>query len=177
MKRDQVVIVIERADHIIRALSDKYKGVKGFLVFSSQHGQCEVTSDVKKILTDFPEMIVDSIDRKKAIELIKTIKSSEGLKKDNDSIQSKQDTSNKIDSKRRNLKTILDNLEFQDGTFIEIRFAKSNLDLIFEMQKDPLVSQVHTPQTQVSIRIVLGTLIELAQRAENWGANKDESKR
>jgi hypothetical protein len=47
------------------------------------------------------------------------------------------------------------------------------LELIFKMQKDPLVSQVHTPQTQASIRIVLGTLIELAQRAENVGATKD----
>jgi hypothetical protein len=51
-------------------------------------------------------------------------------------------------------------LDIKEDTFIEIRFAQPNLDLIFEMQKDPLVSQKHTPQTQASIRIVLGTLGE-----------------
>jgi hypothetical protein len=75
-------------------------------------------------------------------------------------------------------------IEFKEDTFIEIRFKtdrllrifKMDLELIFKMQKDPLVSQVHTPQTQASIRIVLGTLIELAQRAENVGATKDKNR-
>ena len=71
-------------------------------------------------------------------------------------------------------------MEFKEDTFIEIRFKtdrllrifKMELELIFKMQKDPLVSQVHTPQTQASIRIVLDTLIELAQRAEKSGSHK-----
>ncbi|MEI7637669.1 MAG: hypothetical protein WCJ37_10215 [Syntrophus sp. (in: bacteria)] len=160
MKRDQLIAVIERADHIIRTLSNKYRDQKGALVFSSPYGQCKLTSDVKEILADFPEMIFESIDKKKAIEFIRTIKSLEGRKKDIHSAQSNQDISSKIDAEQSALKATLDNLEFLDDTFIEIRFEHPNLDLIFEMQKDPLVSQKHTPQTQASIRIVLGTLGE-----------------
>ena len=96
MKRDQLIAVIERADHIIRTLSNKYRDQKGALVFSSPYGQCKLTSDVKEILADFPEMIFESIDKKKAIEFIRTIKSLEGRKKDIHSAQSNQDISSII---------------------------------------------------------------------------------
>jgi hypothetical protein len=76
----------------------------------------------------------------------------------------------------KELPSMISDSDFKEDTFIEIRFEWPVLDLIFKMQKDPLVSQVHTPQTRASIRIVLGTLRELAQRAENVGANKDEQK-
>jgi hypothetical protein len=82
----------------------------------------------------------------------------------------------KISQILKDFPTMISESEFKEDTFIEIRFEKPILDLIFKMQKDPLVSQVHTPQTRASIRIVLGTLRELAQRAENVGANKDEQK-
>jgi hypothetical protein len=82
----------------------------------------------------------------------------------------------KISQILKDFPTMISESEFKEDTFIEIRFERPILDLIFKMQKDPLVLQVHTPQTQASIRIVLGTLRELAQRAENVGANKDEQK-
>jgi hypothetical protein len=148
MKWDQLVVVIERANKIIRDLSIKYAKHKGYLVFSSPYGQCEVTSDVKHILSEFPKMIIDSIDKEKALELIKT---KELLK----------DGGKEKDSENKAVNRILDNLEFRNDTFIEIRFKELNYDTIFEMQKDPLVSQKHTPQTKASIRIVLGTLEEL----------------
>jgi len=44
--------------------------------------------------------------------------------------------------------------------------------LYLKCKKNPFVSQVHTPQTKASIRIVLGTLIELTQQVEKLGANK-----
>ena len=55
----------------------------------------------------------------------------------------------------------IDCIVVKKDTFIELRFARQNLEQIFEMQKDPLVSQKDTPQTKASIRIVLGTLDEL----------------
>jgi hypothetical protein len=69
----------------------------------------------------------------------------------------------KIENASHLLNANLKKIEFKEDTFIEIRFKRPVLDLIFKMQKDPLVSQVHTPQTEASIRIVLGTLIELTQ--------------
>lgn len=115
------------------------------MVFSSPYGQCEVTFDVKQILSEFAKMIVDSIDKGKALELIETKK----LLKDG---------GKEKDSESKSVNRILDNLELQNDSFIEIRFKELNYDIIFEMQKDPLVSQKHTPQTKASIRIVLVTL-------------------
>ena len=152
MKCDQLVIVMERAKQIMNAISGKYGKRKDYLVFSSRYGQCELTSDVKKILSDFPAMIVDTPHKERALEFIKAGKNSEGKEKDNHSVQANAERS------------LLGKLEFRGDTFVEIRFTDRKLESIFEMQKDPLVSQEHTPQTRASIRIVLGTLEELLLR-------------
>ncbi len=44
------------------------------------------------------------------------------------------------------------------------------------MQKDQIVSQVHTPQIKASIRIMLSTSTELMQRVGNLRNNKEKSK-
>jgi len=54
-------------------------------------------------------------------------------------------------------------LDVKEETFIEIRFKEMMFDLIFALQKEPLVSQQYTPQRQASIRIVLGTIGDLYQ--------------
>jgi len=152
MDLDHLIMAIERAKHTMKALSDKYGNRKDYLVFSSRYGQCELTADAKKILSDFPEMIVDTPGRERALQLIKTEKKSEDKEKDDHSVQANYESS------------LLGKLEFRNDTFVEIRFTDRKLESIFAMQKDPLVSQEHTPQTRASIRIVLGTLEELLQR-------------
>ena len=149
MDLDQLIMVIEHAKQIISMISGKYGKKKDYLVFSSPYGQCELTSDLKKILSDFPEMIVDTPSKEYALAFIKTVKKSEGKEKDDHLVQANYERS------------LLGKLEVRNDTFVEIRFTDRNLESIFEMQKDPLVSQRHTPQTQASIRIVLGTLEEL----------------
>jgi len=79
-----------------------------------------------------------------------------------------QTSLNKLAKLNRDLNTFKDNLFVKKDTFVEIRFSKQNLEQIYEMQKDPLVSQVHTPQSRASIRIVLGTLEELYQDSEKY---------
>jgi hypothetical protein len=54
-------------------------------------------------------------------------------------------------------------LDIKEDTFIEIRFKDLVFDLVFALQKDPLVSKQYTPQTKASIRIVLGTVGDLYQ--------------
>ena len=152
MDLDHLIMVIERAKHTMKALSDKYGNRKDYLVFSSRYGQCELTADAKKILSDFPEMIVDTQIKERALEFIKTGQRTEGREKDNHSVQANYERS------------LLGKLDFRNDTFVEIRFTDRKLESIFEMQKDPLVSQEHTPQTRASIRIVLGTLEELLPR-------------
>ena len=55
-------------------------------------------------------------------------------------------------------------LSLEPGVFLELRFRKLDYPLIWKLQTDPLVDTNLTPQTQASIRIVLGTLADLVRR-------------
>jgi hypothetical protein len=119
-------------------------------------------------------MISDSEVKDNVIKLLETIRELENKYATRGNINA--DVQTKIDKASHLLNADVKKIEFKEDTFIEIRFKTDRLLRIFKMQKDPLVSQVHTPQTKASIRIVLGTLIELAQRAENVGATKDKNR-
>ncbi len=119
-------------------------------------------------------MISESQYKSNVIKLLGTIKGLDVELKKVTRGSTNADIQKKIENESTLLKANIEKLEFKEDTFIEIRFNRSILDQIFKMQKDPLVSQVDTPQSQASIRIVLGTLIELAQRVETLGDNKDE---
>jgi hypothetical protein len=165
MTKSELTAVLEKASGIFKELMSYYPGLKGYLVFSSPYGQCVLTSDLKEILKDFPEMIHDSIDKKRGIELIGKIQDFETDKKDSYSLKMRDEITKKIVKAQHDLELVLDKLDVQEDIFIEIRFSNPLPDLIFKMQKDPLVSQEHTPQTNASIQIVLGTLGEIKLRA------------
>ena len=106
-------------------------------------------------------MIVDSRQKEKTVTLVQSIVSLEKEKKDN--VNAKETVAEKIKQLKNDLSQMIDELVLRDDTFVEIRFdeKKVNLPLIYELQKDELVSRMHTPQTKASIRIVLGTLRDL----------------
>jgi hypothetical protein len=145
--KEQLITVVKKVNALFDRLMEKYPGLKGHLVFSSIHGQCDVTGDISEILKYFPEMICDSDDEINAIRLIGIIDQLKAAKKESSLSKQEEEAINK--------------LIFKDDIFVEIRFSKPDSNLIFEMQKDPLVSQKHTPQGCASIRIVLGTLDEI----------------
>lgn len=182
MIKEDLITAIDKAKSTFKTMMDNEPGLKelkGYLVLSSLHGQFQITDDpleILHILKEFPAMISESEFKNKGIELIETIQGLEVELKNAARGNTKAEIQKKIENASHLLNANLKKIEFKEDTFIEIRFKRPILDLIFKMQKDPLVSQVHTPQTQASIRIVLGTLIELAQRVENLGANKDENK-
>ena len=177
MIKEDLTAAIDQANSTFKAIMDHYSGLKGYLVLSSPYGQCELTDDPLQILKEFPAMISDSEVKDKGIKLLETIRGLEVELKYAAQGNMKAEVQKKIDKAAHLLNADLKKIEFKEDTFIEIRFIKTPLlDLIFKMQKDPLVSQIHTPQTQASIWIVLGTLIELTQRAEKLGANKDKNK-
>jgi hypothetical protein len=136
MKRESLIVAMNQAETVFQQLKRQYPSLKGYLVYSSPSGQCDLTDNMEKILTEFPDMIHDSKVKTEAINLI-----------------NKKGSIEQMLTKKE--------LDIKEDTFIEIRFKNPNLDLVFEMQKDPLVSQKHTPQSQASIRIVFGTLGEL----------------
>ncbi len=154
-------IVAGKANTLFKKIKEKYPKLAGYLVYSSPHGQCNLTTDLFEIVKAFPAMIVDSRQKEKAVNVVQSIVSLEKEKKDN--VNAKETVTEKIKQLKNDFSQMIDKLELRDDTFVEIRFdeKKVNLPLIYELQKDELVSQVHTPQTQASIRVVLGTLRDL----------------
>ena len=55
-------------------LKKKFKGIRAYLVFSSPHGQCEMTSNMQTILEEFPDMVLGSIHKKGSCDLIQNIR-------------------------------------------------------------------------------------------------------
>lgn len=186
MKKEELEIVVEKAQGIFKKIKAKYVDLSGFLVLASPlgtspWGQCLLTSDLLKILkgiTDLkkderdkqsdiidkqalPTMIHDSKYKERAIELIAQISKLENARKISFSIEAKSEADNEVEKLSSALASLVEHLEIKDDILVEIRFDRLLFDLIFELQKDPLVSQKHTPQTRASIRIVLGTIEEL----------------
>lgn len=179
MNKADLEIVIEKSYSIFKQIKEKYKGLSGYLVFAAQpgrspYGQCEITNDLIRILkvekndkgelSGFPGMIHDSKDKTKAIELIKQLSKLDKSKKDSYSEEAKQKVDKEIKSVTENLLYHLGKIEIKEDTLVEIRFKQLEYDLIFKLQKDPLVSQEHTPQSRSSIKIVLGTIGEVFQK-------------
>ena len=162
MKKDQLWVAVDHANKLLKNIMAKYDKLKGYLVFSSTSGQCDMTINPIEILKQFPEMVEDSDNKKFALKIIEQISLLEKDKKD-----ASQSTKDKIEKLSNDLNKFKDSIVVKKETFIEIRFSRQNYEQIFEMQKDPLVSQKDTPQGRASIRIVLGTLDELYQDSEN----------
>jgi hypothetical protein len=169
MIKEDLIRAIDKAKSAFKTMMDNDPGLKeltGYLVLSSPHGQLQLTDDplqIVQILKEFPAMISESEFKDKGIILLETIQGLEVELKNVARGNTKAEMQKKIENASHLLNANLKKIEFKEDTFIEIRFKRPVLDLIFKMQKDPLVSQVHTPQTEASIRIVLGTLIELTQ--------------
>ena len=162
MKREDLIKATDKANNIFKSIMDNYSGLRGYLVLSSPHGQCELTGDPLQILKEFPSMISESELKDKGIDLLETIQGLEAELKNASKGNMKAEIEKNLKKTSNFLPPFIEKIEFREDTFIEIRFSRPILELIFKMQKDPLVSQAHTPQTQASIRIVIGTLRELA---------------
>jgi hypothetical protein len=165
MNKDDLNTVIENANSIFEEIKKKHTGINGYLVFSSPYGQCEITSNMSTIMEEFPEMVYDSIHKKKACELVQIIR---GLREEIEHTyvrKAKDDLRKKMDDHLERLRQLAENpeVEVMEDTFVEIRFNVLDYKIIDELRKDPIISLEHTPQTRASIRIVLGTLDELKQ--------------
>ncbi len=151
MKKGRLQIAVKHADILFKKIMDKYDQLNGHLVLSSETDHYNISDDPTAILKSLPSLIEDSENKRFVSGLTEQISQ---LEKDKQAMS--QTSLNKLAKLTHDLNTFKD-------TFVEIRFSKQNLEQIFAIQEDPLVSQEHTPQSRVSIRIVLGTLEELYQ--------------
>lgn len=167
MRKEDLISVIEKAKNLFNKISNEYAamdGMEGYLVLSSMYGQCKLTDDPLEILINFPAMISESEYNDKVSKLLETMKDLEAQLKYASPEKMKKEIQEKFKKASLDLNANLNKMEFKGDTFIEIRFERPILDIVFKLKKDPLVSQVHTPQSQAAIRIVLGTLEELHQK-------------
>ena len=155
MNLSELATAVERSTSLFKKLKEKYKTLSGYLVFSSSDGQCELTTNLADILNSFPQMITDGKQKDKGLQLLQRINVIEAENKKNSG------NPKSTEKLRQQLDEIVNNLEVDEDTFVEIRFKGTDYDMISELQKDELVSQEHTPQTKASIRIVLGTIKNL----------------
>jgi glutamyl/glutaminyl-tRNA synthetase len=176
LNKDDLKTVIENANNIFEEITNKYnltkkKDYDEYLMFSSPYGQCEITSSMRTIAEEFPEMVHDSIHKKEACELVQDIRKLREEIARTFVRKAKDDLKKKMDDYEKRLAQIAENFEVMEDTFVEIRFNALNYNIIDELRKDPIISLKHTPQTKASIRIVLGTLDEL-KRVINGKDNK-----
>ena len=155
MNVTELIRVVEKSNVIFEKLKTKYSKLDGHLVFSSPDGQCEITTNLADALNLFPQMIIDSRQKQKCLNILQKI--AEIVAENKKNIGNPKS----FEKYKNQLSEMINDLEIKEDKFVEIRFKSADLDLIFELQKDELISQKHTPQTNASIRIVLGTLEEL----------------
>ena len=151
MKKGRLQIAVKHANTLFKKIMDKYDQLNGHLVLSSETDHYNISDDPTAILKSLPSLIEDSENKRFVSGLTEQISQ---LEKDKQAMS--QTSLNKLAKLTHDLNTFKD-------TFVEIRFSKQNLEQIFAIQEDPLVSQKHTQQSRASIRIVLGTLEELYQ--------------
>jgi|JI10StandDraft_1071094.scaffolds.fasta_scaffold01502_7 hypothetical protein len=138
-------IIEQRAKDTLGELKAKYSGLDAYLVYSSRLGQSVLGNKPEVLLKEFPEMFHDIPDKAKVLQLIKEAKA--------------ESRGNKEPQKRdHEIARLLDNLEVDEETQIELRFGQLRYELVWQLQRDTLVDQNLTPQGRSSIRIVLGTL-------------------
>jgi hypothetical protein len=155
MNINKLQVVVEKSNAVFEKLKIKYPKLDGYLVFSPPFGKCELTNNMAEILKKYPQMIVDCKQKDKGLQLLQKIAEIESENKKN------INKPKSFEKYKIQLSEVINDLEIKEDTFVEIRFKNTDLDLIFELQKDELISQKHTPQTKASIMIVLGTIEEL----------------
>jgi hypothetical protein len=76
MNREQLIVAMNHGNAIFQQLERRYPSLKGYLVYASRFGQCDLTDSMERILSEFPNMIYDS---KAKIEAFQWIKKSESV--------------------------------------------------------------------------------------------------
>jgi hypothetical protein len=149
LSRDQFHAAIKAAQERFSLIRKKHPGLKGYLVIALAGGQTGIGSSEKEILKECPTLAVNNQAKADLVAFLK--------------IKEPKDAS---DAEKKRLKEqyqhLAEALSFNGNHQVEIRFSSLSYELVWQLQSDELVDRDLTPQTQASIRIVLGTLSAFA---------------
>ncbi len=148
------------AERILKEIKREFPGLKPYLVFSTPHGQALVGSSLSGILLEYPAMCMDTPALEEATKLARAM---ERLK---DNPSSSQNPGKDRIQLERQLTALEHDVVFHDDVQVELRFEALKYEQIFALQQHPLIDRELTPQTHASIRLVLGTLKRLSERAD-----------
>jgi hypothetical protein len=105
-------------------------------------------------------MVVDSQEKTKAVGILKAIKQAED----------KKDPEKALPKLHAELLALVARFRFKGDTNIEIRLDRLLYERIRELKQEALVDRQATVQSDASIRIIIGTV---AQLAEPVGASRE----
>ncbi len=168
MKFNDLAKPIAQAKNTLAALRGKYPGLDAYLVFASPLGQASISDVSSELLNCFPDFFRDLPARKAALAVLSKLKKEQAMLGDLKAKARKIDDPHVIESAAKvaeltaKLKPMTDELDIEESVQIELRFGELRLDLVKNIQSDPLVDQTLTPQSVASIRIVLGSLVQMA---------------
>lgn len=149
---------VKAAKQILKSLSEKYesgglfKELKPWLVFSSRLGQVEIDASFEKQITEFPEMFVDDTSKAAALEILKKIKASQ-----------RGSGGKELQTLSTQLAKLKSDVSYLADVTIALRFTSLVFELIWLLQRDPLVDRNLTPTRKASIRVVIGTIGNLSK--------------
>lgn len=139
---------VAASKNIFLKLQTEYPDMKAYLMLAHRGQQAELTSDPIRILEDGETMIVADDFKQDALRLLSQLRRMEAEGANERSIQ----------PVLRALTAGGKKLRIMPEVQVEIRFHVLRYALVWALQKHPLIDRELTPQTQASIRIVLGTL-------------------
>lgn len=150
---DKVQAAAAAASERLQTVKKKYTDIKPYLVYASPYGQADIHADPAVILREFPQMVVDSPHKTKAIGLLKAIRQAEDQKDSDKSLQRLQ----------AELPAVIAHCRFKGDTNIEIRFGHLVYKRIRELKQESIVHRELTHQSDASIRVVMDTVARLAE--------------
>ncbi len=144
-------------------IREKYPDLNGYLVLALRGQQTNLENSLDSSISEYPSILIDGPPKSAVLLLIKEAKDLEKHKQ-TEGAKSKKSVELEIENIKQDIAHLLEELEFDGGVQVEIRFHNLVYDLIWRLQADDLVDRNLTPQSKASIRIVLGTISQMQAR-------------
>jgi hypothetical protein len=151
----ELKIVIAAAKRHFGVIRKKYPELKGYLVFSLPSGETEIDSSFDKILSEFPEMVIEPKSKTSAHPIATQL---ERMTKEAHKYPDKVLLEQQKELLKKQLKHFAFDPHYNEDAQVELCFHELNYELVWKLQRDELIDRTLTPQSKASIRIVLGTL-------------------
>lgn len=137
-----------KAEAVFKELRGKHPTMKAHLVFWNRLGQAPIGADLAETMRAFPEICVEGDAARRAHALARDL-------------ADEKDPARRAAIERQ-LGSLDPLLAVRPDVQVEIRFDSLDYALLAKLRQDALVDKVLTPPTNASIRVVMGSVAELA---------------